>query len=176
MIFKQGCGFHCLSEPAADSKVCTDFTEADFAPRVRSRIPLGVSCSSALFQGEKQRGVAATQGVITTSRLEGNWSWKDEKIEGFYPLIGYDYYVGGVKFHGTRISFNNVPVAVLEAWQPVVDKYPVGKNVAVYYDPKEPGFAVLHPGLFGEMHILYVMCIVLLILFGSLFLLVLFRT
>lgn len=117
-----------------------------------------------------------TQGVITTSRLEGNYSWKRERIEGFYAVIGYDYHVGGVKFHGTRISFNKVHVAVLEAWQPVVDMYPVGKNVAVYYDPEEPGFAVLEPGLFDEMHILYVMCIVLLILFGSLFLLVLFRT
>ena len=66
-------------------------------------------------------------------------------------------------------------MAAYDAWQPIVDKYPVGKNVAVYFDPKEPSSAVLEPGLFDEMLILFRMCIVLLAFFGGLFLFVLFR-
>ena len=37
----------------------------------------------------------------------------------------------------------------------MLDKYPVGKAVNVYYDPGRPDTAILEPGLHGEMADLY---------------------
>jgi hypothetical protein len=51
-----------------------------------------------------------------------------------------------------------------------VDSYPVGKQVAVYYDPRDPDFAVLEPGLHGEMHDLFILCIILIVFFSASFL------
>jgi hypothetical protein len=102
------------------------------------------------------------KGVITTSRLEVG-SFK--RMKGYYGVIEYDYCVGRTGLHGTRLSFNRVHLAVQDAWQGVVDSYPVGKQVTVYYDPKNPGFAVLEPGLHGEMHDTFVLAIIYIVFF-----------
>jgi len=63
--------------------------------------------------------------------------------------VRYDYSVGGRSFSGTTISF----VFPQEEWgkkcfpQRVVDRYPVGKTVRVYYHPSNPKLAVLEPGI-----------------------------
>ncbi len=44
------------------------------------------------------------------------------------------------------------------------------------YDPKNPGFAVLEPGLHGEMHDTFVLAIIYIVFFVAAFLWVLFST
>jgi hypothetical protein len=113
------------------------------------------------------------KGVITTSRLEVG-SFK--RMKGYYGVIEYDYCVGKTRFHGTRLSFNRVHLAVEDAWQGVVDSYPVGKQLTVYDDPKNPGFAVLEPGLHGEMHDTFILATIYMVFFVAAFLWVLFAT
>jgi hypothetical protein len=113
------------------------------------------------------------KGVITTSHLEVGYF---KGMKGYYGVIEYDYCVGKTCFHGTRVSFNRIHLAVEDAWQPVVGSYPVGKQVAVYYDPKNPGFAILEPGLHGEMHDTFILGIILIVFFAAAFLWVLFAT
>jgi hypothetical protein len=97
-----------------------------------------------------------TKGVITISRLQVGYL---KQMKGYYGNIQYKYHVGNIDYEGSQRSFNRVHLAVEDAWQRVIDAYPVGKAVDVYYDPKNPGFAVLEPGLLGEMDLLYRMVI-----------------
>ena len=112
-------------------------------------------------------------GIITMSSLEMGYF---KQMKGYYGVVEYDYRVGGVSFHGTRLSFNKVHLAVEDAWQPILKSYPVGKQVTVYYDSKDPSTGVLEPGLLGEMRSLYVLCIFFVLLFAGAFLLALFWT
>jgi hypothetical protein len=114
-----------------------------------------------------------TQGVITTSHLATGYF---KGMKGYYGVIEYDYSVGATRFHGTRLSFNRVHLAVQSAWQPVVDSYPVGKQIIVYYDPQTPSFAVLEPGLHHEMHDMFILAIALITLSAATFLWVLLAT
>jgi hypothetical protein len=111
------------------------------------------------------------KGVITTSHLEVSYF---KQMKGYYGVIEYNYTVGEAHFHGTRLSFNRVHLAVEDAWQRIVDSYPVGKQVTVYYDPKNPGFAVLEPGLHGEMHDTFILAIIYIVFSVAAFLWVLF--
>jgi uncharacterized protein DUF3592 len=110
------------------------------------------------------------KGVITVSRLQVGYF---KGMKGYYGDIQYRYKVGNTEYNGTRLSFTRVHLAVEDAWQKVIDNYPVGKAVAVYYDPSNPGTAVLEPGLRGEMSFLFELDIFFVVSFSALFLLVL---
>ncbi len=134
-----------------------------------------ISCA-ALPRHLKARNSALwpqTKGVITVSSLEQGYF---KELKGYYGNIEYDYSVGDTRYHGTRLSFNKVHLAVEDAWRPVMDRYPVGKPVAVYYDPANPNFAILEPGLHGEVHDTFILAIVIIGLFVAAFLWVLTRT
>lgn len=113
------------------------------------------------------------KGVVTTSHLEVGYF---KQMKGYYGVIEYNYCVGKTSFHGTRLSFNMVHLAVEDAWKPVVDSYPVGKQVTVYYDPKNPGLAVLEPGLHDEMRDMFVLALILIGIFVGAFLWALLAT
>jgi len=112
-------------------------------------------------------------GVITTSHLEVGYF---KQMKGYYGVIEYDYSVGKTRFHGTRLSFNRVHLAVEDAWRPIVNSYPVGKQVLVYYDPNNPGLAVLEPGLHYEMRDMFVLALILIGIFVGVFLWALLAT
>jgi hypothetical protein len=94
------------------------------------------------------------KGVITSSHLVvGHF----KQMKGYRGVVQYRYQVGSAEYSGSRFSFGRDHLAVQDAWQKVLDAYPVGKTVDVYYDPRDPGFAILEPGLPGEMALLYKM-------------------
>jgi len=94
----------------------------------------------------------AVRGIIRVSLLKVGYL---KSMKGYYGDVQYDYQVDGRTYRGTRLSFNRVHLAVEDAWQREIDQYPVGKTVAVYYDPQHPNIAVLEPGLLGEMKSLF---------------------
>jgi hypothetical protein len=113
------------------------------------------------------------EGVMTVSRLEpGHF----KQMKGYYGVVQYRYSVAGANYSGARLSFNRVHLAVKDAWQRVLDTYPVGKTVNVYYDPERPSFAVLEPGLTGEMDLTYKMDIFFILGFGLAFLIALHKS
>jgi Protein of unknown function (DUF3592) len=61
-------------------------------------------------------------------------------INYVYRVDGHDYYGSGIAGSGTLLH------ATPTAAQAVVDAYPVGRDVAVYYDPARPRTAVLARG------------------------------
>jgi hypothetical protein len=64
------------------------------------------------------------------------------------PVVVYRYEVRGEVFSGQKICFGpEVSVLIGAAAQAVVDHYPAGAPVTVYYDPASPRSSVLKPGI-----------------------------
>jgi hypothetical protein len=91
-------------------------------------------------------------GVIRSATLEHSdfYSGPNASQHTFWPDISYDYQVAGVSYSSTRVSFGGL-------WQiyynrsnksqaaRVLDHYPKGRQVSVFYDPSDPGIAILEP-------------------------------
>jgi hypothetical protein len=125
----------------------------------------------AYFRARESVQWPTTRGVISVSRLQVGYL---KQLKGYWPDIQYDYRIGGTQYHGTQLSFNRVHLAVQEASQRTLDPYPVGKVLSVYYDPKNPDFAVLVPGLRGEIAVTFYLDIFFIVLSISAFLWIMF--
>lgn len=102
-------------------------------------------------------------GVITTSFVQSRPCKYPPCISG---EIGYRYKVGSTEYLGTAFNLNRRHDATQEAWQKVIDRYPIGKAVNVYYEAGNPANAVLEPGLIGETELLYKMVVGMIWFFG----------
>ena len=86
-------------------------------------------------------------GVIITSQIEQQTSTSGEGANKkttvkSVPKIAYQYQVGGQLYKNTKISFLSSSGNASR----IVDQYPEGKTVRVYYNPDKPKQAVLVPG------------------------------
>jgi hypothetical protein len=71
-----------------------------------------------------------------------------------YADIGYAYAVDGAAFNETRVNFGSNGSGSWAKVQDVVDRYPVGKTVDVFYNPAKPSESVLEPGMTGGAYFL----------------------
>ncbi|MFQ3621876.1 MAG: DUF3592 domain-containing protein [Spirochaetales bacterium] len=61
--------------------------------------------------------------------------------------IVYEYAVDGVKYQSSRRVFGPAISTGKSTQEKIAEKYPVGKIVTVYYEPKDPRNAVLERGI-----------------------------
>lgn len=87
---------------------------------------------------------SSTEGTITSRRLLGQ---KFEEYDGDYythieGFIRYQYTVNGISYSSTMVN------SIRSLYYPYETalKYPEGKDVIVYYNPRKPEKAVLEPG------------------------------
>jgi len=86
-----------------------------------------------------------SDGIILASHLiELEGSANKKKYEAY---VRYGYMVGGKTYTDDTINFKRHHVDVLNIVSQVLKQYPVGMHVKVFYDPTEPGHAVLEPGM-----------------------------
>ena len=88
-----------------------------------------------------------TDGMIISNRLMGH---RFKEYDGDYytkinAYIRYEYSVEGVSYSSLSINSMDSPNYPAS----VASRYPVGKDVVVYYNPKDPADAVLEPGYVG---------------------------
>ena len=81
---------------------------------------------------------ASTMGTVMASYLERRSS-SDGSTN--YPVVQYSYQVGGQAYQGAKIA-PGMEVGGTGAGR-VVEKYPEGAQVMVFYDPNNPSDAVL---------------------------------
>lgn len=81
---------------------------------------------------------ASTMGTVMASYLERRSS-SDGSTN--YPVVQYSYQVGGQTYQGAKIA-PGMDVGGTGAGR-VVEKYPQGAQVMVFYDPNNPSDAVL---------------------------------
>jgi hypothetical protein len=89
---------------------------------------------------------ASTTGRVTDSRVVSHHSRKGGT--SYSAEIDYHYEVGGQAFDGSRFRYNNSSAGFSSA-QATVNAHPVGSEVRVFYDARDPGLAVLSPGIEG---------------------------
>lgn len=89
-----------------------------------------------------------TQGTVTSSYI-GKRSHRDSNNSTsivYTPKIRYQYQVEGKHYTCNRIGFGGESGGKRSKAKKVVDKYPSGKKVTVYYNPQDPKIAVLKAG------------------------------
>lgn len=100
--------------------------------------------------------VVAVDRVYAGSGEDGDPAY-DEKVE-------YSYAVDGHEYRGNLVAAL-APAKSAEQVQVVLEAYPVGSKVEVYFDPDDPAVCLLKPGLSGLAKaglVAYVACVILL--------------
>ena len=83
---------------------------------------------------------AMSHWPTVTGRISSSWA----VLEG--ESIKYDYHVDGRTYVGHRVCWSPGGSSTADATaQELAEKYPPGRDVTVYYDPKHPSTAVLEP-------------------------------
>lgn len=78
----------------------------------------------------------SAQGTITKSGVK-------QAGAAFIPDIEYQYFVLGVEYRGISISIPPDIIYDIKIAQGLIDEYPIGKKVDVFYNPKIHRVAVL---------------------------------
>lgn len=112
----------------------------------------------------------ATPGKVISSTIEAHGSDEDAT---YYNRISYSYEVDGVAYTSNRIRTGPEAPAWSQASAMIIaGKYAEGMPVKVSYDPNDPSFAILEPGISGESIIglvvgLFLLALGLLLTFAS---------
>lgn len=107
----------------------------------------GVVTFAVFYQRHDSRSWPTATGVVTTSALKLDFH-KPGHPAYYRAFVCYSYEVGGIPRGSTTVTFADaVPTFPKEEglkW--LAGKYPIGKQVPVFYDPADPDLAVLEPG------------------------------
>jgi len=91
------------------------------------------------------RGWPQAKGEILSSELKGQSRGKDRTR--YYTRILYRYTVNNTDYESGKVGFHDAMSTDRKYVKGIVERYPKGKEVTVFYHPKKPGLAVLEPGL-----------------------------
>ena len=105
----------------------------------------------------------STMGTVIYSSIEWRRGSKGSSVA--YPVVQYTYQVMGQMHQGRKVMPG--PEVGGTGAHKVVNRYPAGAQVMVYYDPNNPSDAVLERGLPGYIKWLWVALVLTdLFLFG----------
>jgi hypothetical protein len=99
-----------------------------------------------LFQAARSKRWPKADGLVVVSQIQ-----QTPDIDGgfmYRPELSYRYTVNGTKFVASRLRFG-APLSL--NWSApavrITRKYAAGSHVTVFHDPRDPGKAVLEPGV-----------------------------
>jgi len=85
------------------------------------------------------------QGTITKSEID---IWRSDGITHYQPDIVYDYTVDGKNYSSSKITVGDQSLDnSTSPAKSIRQKYPVDKQVEVYYDPELPASSALKRGI-----------------------------
>jgi hypothetical protein len=108
----------------------------------------------------------SVQGQITSGRIQT--TQRDGKNE-YMPTVRYSFTVEGRGYSGSRITASDEYQKNRGSAQDILARYPVGGQVEVFYNPADPGVAVLEKGMPGNVKVLLVtggLCLAFSVLIG----------
>ena len=102
--------------------------------------------ATAVYRQVAAAGYPTVDGVVTTSKVvvvpRGHRSTTA-------PKITYAYQIGNKKYIGDRYRYGQGSTSDGNVRQ-VVDQFPIGRRVMVYYSPDDPSDSLLHTGIDGS--------------------------
>jgi hypothetical protein len=81
-------------------------------------------------------------GKILSSALRH----EDGEISGYVSEISYKYQAYGVHHIADVRQFGGTSISSKMQAQRIVEQYPIGREITVYFNPNKPAQAVLEPG------------------------------
>ena len=87
-----------------------------------------------------------TSGRVTRSEVTGR---PHDGGTTYHAEIEYAYEVNGIRYHGNRHRYFSGSTGSRRPQEEAVRRYPVGKEVRVFYNPENTGDAVLETGVGG---------------------------
>ena len=90
------------------------------------------------------------QGTVIQSWVRKRSSTDDDGSVSYsyYPEIHYQYQIVGIEYQGNKIAFGPKVGGNRPRAEKIIEKYPTGANVTVYYQPDKPGNAVLERSIY----------------------------
>ena len=121
-------------------------------------LPCVMAGAITLFLGV--RGVLKAQasvkwptvaGEIKTSSVESYISrTRSESETTYHAKVLYEYSINGTKYNGNRVAYSDYGSSNPSHARSIVNRYPKGKTVIVYYLPDNHEESLLEPGLKGQ--------------------------
>ncbi len=88
-----------------------------------------------------------SSGTVILSEVSSYDSRSDGKTTRMYTAnVRYRYAVNGVQYHSGRVSLGDSSTSSAADKRAIAERYPVGSQVTVYYDPDQPQDALLEVG------------------------------
>jgi|SRR6185295_6399 len=97
----------------------------------------------AIRRGFSSRNWHTATAKIVASRVNRIDRGGDEVYE---PLIAYRYNVNGTDYIGHDIAVITLQYGTDRGARKRIVRYPVGTDVFIYYDPRDPAASLLEPG------------------------------
>ena len=120
---------------------------------------LGLWCvvlgTSKAIEGLKARSWPRAQGRIITSGIHSLQTRQKIRIARLCFDVDYLYLVGKEVYEGNRVNVGWRCFGSEEHVKELARKYPSGKEVEVYYDPRNPSRSLLEPGLDWSVFLLW---------------------
>jgi len=104
---------------------------------------------SSCVHGHLSRNWPTVNGKVVDSGVESSVETGTHGVlhTSCRPMIKYEYEVSGVSHAGNNWAFHTL-WSTDTAWaESIIQKYPTGSQVTVYYDPANPDRSVLEPGV-----------------------------
>jgi len=111
-------------------------------------------------------GWPQTQGEIVSSYVDSS---ADSDGTTYSADIKFMYVVNDRWLTGDVVNFGEYGSSNMRHADEIVNRYPIGKIVSVYYNPEQPETAVLEPGLTWSSYFILFMGIIFLIVPGIIF-------
>lgn len=93
----------------------------------------------------------STSGVVIQSDVETS---RGNKGTTYQAEIMYDYEVDGSTYSSNRVGYGDYGSSNPSPARQMVNRYPKGKSVTVYYQEEDPEQSCLEPGIHGRTYFL----------------------
>lgn len=92
------------------------------------------------------RSWETTEGLVYSSEIVFTTANLGTRSSAFYrPDITYRYRIEGTVYTGNNIYYSDISFLSLEAAGKLIDQYPIGRVITVYYNPRDAEETVLLP-------------------------------
>lgn len=109
------------------------------------------------IMGLRSKSWPLTSGKIINSEVRKQVSRASIRHRGpssYQPHVVYEYYVNGNRLQSEQLAFGDRLQTSEKKAQKIIENYPAGKNVPVYYNPKKHTQAVVIAGNVAGVYIM----------------------